>query len=178
MFYAHGIREVGLDTVSAGAGVPKATLYALFPTKDDLVLAYLVRADDAWQGRLRAAAAAAGDDPRDQLVGLFDALEEACARNGYRGCAFVNTAAESAPGTVVHGATVTHTRAVRAWVTALAREAGAADPPALALALTVVLDGALITAALEPRPDIAVQARMIARTLVEATCRGSQGVVR
>ena len=55
MFYARGIRGVGMDTIIAASGVAKATLYAHFPTKDDLVLAYLARADSAWQGKLRAA---------------------------------------------------------------------------------------------------------------------------
>lgn len=175
MFYANGIRSVRVDSVGAGAGVAESTVHEHFPTKDDLVLAYLTRADDAWQGKLRAAARAAGDDPRVQLVGLFDALEEACARTGYRGCAFINTAAEAAPGSVVHGATVSHKRAVRSWVAELARAAGAADPAGLAQSLTVVLDGALAATALEPRPDLVTTARLVARTLVESACPASPG---
>jgi AcrR family transcriptional regulator len=170
MFYARGIRGVGMDTIIAASGVAKATLYAHFPTKDDLVLAYLARADTAWQGKLRAAAATAGPDPREQLVGLFDALEEACAGTGFRGCAFINTAAESAPGSVVNGATVAHKQAVRQWISELAAQADAADPPALARALTVLLDGGLAAGALEANPDISEQARRAARTLVDAAC--------
>jgi len=103
-------------------------------------------------------------------VGLFDALSQACARDGYRGCSFINTAAESAAGSAVHGATVAHKRSVRAWVTALARQAGADDPAALALMLTTLLDGALAVTALEPRPDVVVETGRAARTLVDAAC--------
>ena len=71
---ATGPRGVGVDTVIAESGVAKATLYKHFPRKDDLVLAYLDRVDQAWFGALRAAARDAGDEPRDQLVGMFDAL--------------------------------------------------------------------------------------------------------
>jgi AcrR family transcriptional regulator len=168
MFYAKGIRGVGLDTVIAASGVAKATLYAHFPTKDALVLAYLDRADEAWSGRLRAAAAAAGPDPRAQLVGLFDALGEACARTGFRGCAFLNASAESTPGGAVHNATVAHKDAVRAWITDLARAAGAADPAGLGRALTLLLDGGLAAGVPGDGDDIAEQARRAARTLVEA----------
>ena len=98
LFYAHGPRGVGVDTVIAESGVAKATLYKHFPRKDDLVLAYLDRVDQAWFGQLRAAARPPGDDPRDQLVGMFDALGSACRREGYHGCAFINTAAESDAG--------------------------------------------------------------------------------
>ena len=70
---AHGVRGVGVDTVVAASGVAKATLYKHFPRKDDLVLSYLEKAELAWRDQLRAAAEAAGDDPRDLLVGMFDA---------------------------------------------------------------------------------------------------------
>ena len=75
----------------------KATFYKHFPAKDQLVLAYLDKVDGVWSGQLRAAAEAAGEAADDQLVGLFDALVTACRRDGYRGCAFINAAAESCP---------------------------------------------------------------------------------
>ena len=94
LFYARGIRAVGVDLLIAESGVAKATFYKHFGAKDDLVLAYLDRVDEIWTGQLRAAAQAAGPDPADQLVGLFDALGTACRREGYRGCAFINAVAE------------------------------------------------------------------------------------
>jgi AcrR family transcriptional regulator len=171
MFYAEGVRGVSLEAIATASGLSPHEISDHFATKDDLVLAWLGRADVVWQGKLRDAAAAAGDVPREQLVGLFGALAQACVRNGYRGCSFINTAAEAAAGTAVHGATVAHKRSVRAWVTGLARQAGAADPAALALSLTTLLDGALAVTALEPRPDIVEQAGRAARTLVDAACR-------
>ena len=170
LFYAHGPRGVGVDTVIAESGVAKATLYKHFPRKDDLVLAYLDRVDQAWFGALRAAARAAGDDPRDQLVGMFDALALACRRDGYHGCAFINTAAESVAGTDVHARTVEHKRVVRAWVRDLARRADAADPDLLARQITLLLDGGLSAGVLDAAADTPVAARAAARVLVDAAC--------
>src|SRR5688572_24887233 len=143
LFYAHGIRAVGVDRIIAESGVAKATFYKHFPAKDDLVVAYLDKVDDTWTGQLRSAAEAAGPAPADQLVGMFDALATACRRDGYRGCAFINAAAENEAGTPIHDRTLDHKDAVRAWVRSLAEDAGAHDPDALSRALTLLLDGGL-----------------------------------
>ncbi|KRE94144.1 TetR family transcriptional regulator [Nocardioides sp. Soil774] len=168
LFYARGIRAVGVDLIIAESGVAKATFYKHFPAKDELVLAYLDKVDTIWSGQLRDAARAAGDAPGEQLVGMFDALASACRREGYRGCAFINAAAESVPGTAVHQRTVAHKESVRTWVADLADQAGAADPAGLARTLTLLLDGGLADGALSADPRVAEDARATARLLVAA----------
>ena len=171
LFYARGIRAVGVDLIIAESGVAKATFYKHFPAKDELVLAYLDKVDVVWGGQLRAAAEAAGDRADAQLVGMFDALATACRRDGYRGCAFINAAAEAVPGTAVHRRTVEHKDAVRSWVADLAGRAGARDPDALARTLTLLLDGGLADGALGADPGVADTARESARLLVAAALR-------
>ncbi len=168
LFYARGIRAVGVDLIIAESGVAKATFYKHFPSKDQLVLAYLDKVDRAWTGQLHTAGAAAGPDPADQLVGLFDALGMACRSDGYRGCAFINAAAEALPGTLVHDRTVAHKQAVLEWVRDLAEQAGVTDPGALARSLTLLLDGALADGALAADPAAVAAARETARQLVTA----------
>ena len=169
LFYARGIRAVGVDLIIAESGVAKATFYRHFPAKDELVVAYLDKVDGIWTGQLHAAADAAGPDPADQLVGMFDALRSACRREGYRGCAFINAAAESQPGTAVHDRTVAHKTAVLAWVRGLAERAGARDPERLARSLTLLLDGGLASGSLDAGPDAPEAAKTSARALVEAS---------
>ena len=169
LFYARGIRAVGVDLIIAESGVAKATFYKHFPAKDELVLAYLDRVDGIWTGQLRAAAEAAGPEPAEQLVGMFDALGTACRREGYRGCTFINAAAEAVPGTPVHDRTVAHKQAVLAWVRDLATQAGAVDPDSLARSLTLLLDGGLSDGALAADPEAPVAAKEAARQLVAAS---------
>ncbi len=171
LFYAHGPRGVGIDTVLAESGVAKGTLYKHFPRKDDLVLAYLDKVDQTWFGQLRAAARDAGAAPRDQLVGMFDALTQAARRDGFHGCAFINTAAESDAGSDVHRRTVEHKNVVRAWVTDLATRAGAGDPDLLARQLTLLIDGGLASGVLDADPVTAEAARDAARLLVDRACQ-------
>jgi AcrR family transcriptional regulator len=157
-----------VDLIIAESGVAKATFYKHFPSKDQLVLAYLEKVDGIWGGQLRTAAEAAGPDPAQQLVGMFDALVSACRRDGYRGCAFINAAAEATPGTPVHERTVAHKQAVRSWVRDLAAQAGAADPDALARSLTLLVDGGLADGALAADPAAASAAKETARVLIAA----------
>jgi AcrR family transcriptional regulator len=168
LFYARGLRAVGVDAIIAESGVAKATFYRHFPAKDDLILAYLDRVDAVWTSQLQAAAQAAGPDPGDQLVGLFDALATACRRPGYRGCAFLNAAAETTPGTPVHERTVAHKQNVLTWIQDLAQRAGAPDPDRLARALTLLLDGGLASGALDADPASPQTARAAAAVLVHA----------
>ena len=171
LFYAHGVRGVGVDTIIAASGVAKATFYKHFPSKDDLAVAYLDRVDALWRGQLQAAAAAAGPDPRVRLVGMFDALLAVCEQDDFHGCAFINTAAESAPGSPVHARSVEHKAEVRAWVRDIALQGGARDPAALARALTLLLDGALAEGVLDGDPSAARAAKDAAAALVETHCR-------
>jgi AcrR family transcriptional regulator len=168
LFYARGVRAVGVDLIIAEAQVAKATFYKHFRSKDELVVAYLDRVDAVWTGQLHAAAAAAGTDPADQLVGLFDALGTACRRDGYRGCAFLNAAAEAVPGTEVHTRTLLHKRAVLGWLQELATRAGADDPALLARSLALLVDGALADGALAADPEAVRAAQHAAAGLVAA----------
>jgi AcrR family transcriptional regulator len=169
LFYAHGIHAVGVDRLIAESGVAKATLYKQFPSKDDVVAAYLRRMDDSWRRQLRSAALAAGDDPREQLFGLFVALENA-AREGTLGCAFINAVAEYEPGSTAHAITAEHKRTVREWVRDLAATAGATNPDTLAFQLTVLIDGTLAATRVENADAAAEAAKQAARALLDATC--------
>jgi AcrR family transcriptional regulator len=171
LFYARGIRGVGVDLIIAESGVAKATFYKHFPAKEQLVVAYLDKVDGIWSRQLHDAAAAAGSRPADQLVGLFDALESSCRQEGYRGCAFINAAAESRPGTAVHERTLVHKTAVLQWVRQLAVDAGAPDPDALARSLTLLLDGGLASGVLDADPEAAAIAKDTAQALVTAATR-------
>jgi AcrR family transcriptional regulator len=166
LFYAHGIRGVGVDRIIAESGVAKATLYKHFPAKDDLVVAYLDTVDGIWTQQLHDAADAAGPAPADQLVGMFDALGSACRGDGYRGCAVINAAGENEAGTRVHDRTLAHKNAVRDWVRSLAEDAGAADPDLLARSLTLLLDGGLASGSVDGLPDAPAAAKEAAQALV------------
>ncbi|MDP3242518.1 MAG: helix-turn-helix domain-containing protein, partial [Reyranella sp.] len=71
LFYGQGIRAVGVDTIAAEIGISKRTLYNHFPSKDDLIVAYLSR-------RLKPAPPS-DRPPLEQIMGAFDRLERTIA---------------------------------------------------------------------------------------------------
>jgi AcrR family transcriptional regulator len=91
LFYAEGIRAVGIDRIIAEAGVAKATFYNHFPSKDDLVVAYVEEQDRI--GR-KAVAALPKRPPRMMIAAILGRIGEAAVGGGYRGCPFLNAAAE------------------------------------------------------------------------------------
>src|SRR5690606_21971100 len=96
LFYAHGIRNVGIDEIIARAGVAKASLYRHFPSKDDLVTEVLRQRDEAWFRDFRADVEARASNPKKRLLGVFAVLEAWFAGDLFRGCAFMNAAIELA----------------------------------------------------------------------------------
>jgi AcrR family transcriptional regulator len=91
LFYAEGIRAVGIDRIIAEAGVAKATFYSHFPSKDDLVLAYIEEQDRI--GR-EAVAALPKQTPRKMLAAILGRISTAAVAGDFRGCPFLNAAAE------------------------------------------------------------------------------------
>lgn len=163
LFYEQGINATGIGELTEVAHVSKRTLYQHFESKDELVAAYLRRFDEE-ELLSRERVLARTDLPaRERLLRLFD--DEIGA--GFRGCPYANAAAEIAdPGHPARGVAAEHKRAFRGLLRDTAREAGAADPEALADRLAILFDGALSQSALLNDPAPLGHARSAAEALL------------
>jgi AcrR family transcriptional regulator len=94
LFHEKGIQATGVDAIIEAAGVAKATFYRHFPSKDDLVVAWLRDPRARWFDRVRARAQESGAGPRDEILLFFEATAEWLETDGYRGCAFLNSSVE------------------------------------------------------------------------------------
>ncbi|GLW68573.1 TetR family transcriptional regulator [Kitasatospora phosalacinea] len=167
LFYAEGIRAVGVERILAESGVGRASFYRHFTGKDALVVAVLTRRDRAWRDWLADRVTALGGRPLD----VFDALAERFARADFRGCAFINTMVETAdPDSPAHRVAAAHKQQVVDYVAALLADRGHPADRAAALAHRIVLlmDGAIVTALREGTPAPAAEARTIAAALLAA----------
>lgn len=168
LFYAEGVCSVGIDRVIAQAGVAKASLYNTFGSKDALVASYLEGRSVGWQAHVARELPVRWETPEDRLLGVFELLGEWFAAPGYHGCPFINANAEARPGSGIGGVTDKHREWVRSLLSGLAAEAGLADPEGLARRLSLLYDGAMVTAQLDRDPGAGEAAHQAATAILAA----------
>jgi AcrR family transcriptional regulator len=160
LFYLQGIRAVGVDTIAAAIGISKRTLYNHFPSKDELISAYLA-------GRFKQAPAS-DKPPVEQIVATFDRLERGFASKGFRGCPFVNAVAElGAEDRSVKKIAIAFKESRRLWFRDLLVQLGVADPEGLATQLQLLVDGAIAQDLVRNDPSMARAAKDAARVLLK-----------
>lgn len=166
LFSEQGVRAVGIDEVIEKADVAKATLYRHFPSKDELVLAFLQRREQRWTYEwLAADATRRGSTPQEQLLAIFDVFDEWFRRDDFEGCSFINTLLEMGAGHPLGTASASHLENIRSFLRSLAAQAGIADPEAFARTWHILMKGSIV-AAMEGDPEAAQRAKSLARLLL------------
>jgi AcrR family transcriptional regulator len=146
LFYSQGIKATGVDAIVKAAGTTKMSLYKYFPSKDDLVLAHLAKSRQAMLERLVDGIKQRASEPRQQLLAVFAVFEEFHASPEFRGCPFINAAAEFAEtDNPVQQATADFSAEVRQLLADLAGQAGAANPQQLSQQLAMLIAGATVS---------------------------------
>jgi AcrR family transcriptional regulator len=166
LFSRRGIRDVGIDEVIGHAGVAKRTLYRHFPSKDDLVLAFLERREERWTlGWVEAEARRRGSTPEAQLLAIFDTFDEWFRSEDFEACAFINVLLEMGPEHPAGEASIAHLENIRSVVRQLAEEAGLRDASSFAHSWHILMKGSIVSAA-EGDREAAQRARSMARALI------------
>lgn len=170
LFMKDGIGAVGLNQVIKRVGVTKSTFYNHFESKDDLVLAVLKWRDSLWPSELRAVLVKrAGPRPQDQLLALFDMLDEAWGTKGYNGCVFIYASSEFPHRhDPIHLVANAHVRTVHATILELAGYAGARDPDELASELVLLAAGTYAISQMGDAKNAAAVGRRMAIRIVNA----------
>jgi AcrR family transcriptional regulator len=139
LFYSEGIHAVGVDRLCAEAEVSKRSLYQHFSGKDEVVTAML----QAQAAKSAAQLEPDGGSPRERILAVFDALDQAADSPDFRGCPFLGAATElkDRDHPAVRVACEQKAALTEYFAEAL-RAAGLRDPGLLALQLTLIFDGA------------------------------------
>ena len=168
IFYRNGFHATGMDMLAAESGVSKTSMYKHFRTKEDLILAVLRLRDENFRNWLFRRMEEAGDTPKDQLLGMFDALEEWFGEPGYRGCMFIKASAEYQESDhAIHVQSAEHKRLLFEHCMVLCKRACAPDPDQLARQLLLLKEGAIVTSVLGRGTDAARDAKTAAEALLK-----------
>jgi AcrR family transcriptional regulator len=166
LFSRRGIRGVGVDEVIDRAGVAKATLYRHFPSKNELVLAFLERREQLWTREfVEAGARERGRNPEEQLLAIFDVFDEWFRREDFEACSFIKVLLEMGAPHPAGEASVRHLETIQSVVRGLAEEAGIEDTDSFARSCLILMKGSIVSAA-EGDVEAAQRAKAIARLLI------------
>ncbi len=167
LFSRRGIRAVGVNEVIERAGVATATLYRHFPSKDELVLAFLEMREQRWTHDLvEAEAQRRGSDPEERLLAIFDVLDDWFHRDDFEACSFINVLLEMGPRHPAADASVEHLDHIRAIVQRFADEAGLRDTGSFARSWHILMKGSIVSAA-EGDVEAARRGKSMARLLID-----------
>jgi len=172
LFYREGVQAVGVDAVIARAGVNKMSLYRNFGSKDQLITAFLEDRNRQYWDWWDAVMQRYDGDPLRKLYGLFEELQARVTRKGYRGCPFVNLAAELSNAKHPARAVITRNKQeLRRRLCELAKAADVKDPEALSESLILLMEGAYASSQTCGPGGPANSLARTAKALIDAQCR-------
>jgi AcrR family transcriptional regulator len=170
LFYAQGIRATSADRVIHEVGITKVTFYRHFRTKSDLVVAYLEEqgaAEREWMERLRREG-----DPVGSLRALATDIGAVSCSPGFRGCAFINAAAEFCDsGDAVRATVAAHREWMLAEFSGIVAEAGAANAESVARQLMILRDGAMVNGYLGDPAEVGATLGAAFESIIAAATR-------
>jgi AcrR family transcriptional regulator len=167
LFSRRGIQAVGVNEVIERAGVATATLYRHFPSKDELVLAFLDVREQRWtKDLIEAGAMRRGSNPEERLLAIFDVLDVWFHRDDFEAGSFMKGLLEPGAKHPAGGASVRHLEQMRAIVRRLAEEAGLRDTDSFARSWHILMEGSIISAA-EGDVEAAQRGQAMARLLID-----------
>ncbi|MDR7301445.1 TetR/AcrR family transcriptional regulator [Haloactinomyces albus] len=170
LFARRGIGAVGIDEIISRSGVAKATLYRHFPSKTDLVLAFLAEREQRWTvGVVRDEISRRAADPEEQLLAIFDVFDEWFGRTDFEGCSFINVLLEMhchGPEHPLTHASAQYLDNIRTLVRGLGDRAGLHDPDSFAHSWHILMKGSIVAAA-EGDSHAARRAQAMGRYLID-----------
>jgi len=170
LFQTRGINATGVDTIVAEAEIAKMTLYKYFRTKEELILAVLRQADDELRFWITERLSRPDVKPSGKLLTFLDAMEEWISAPGFTGLPFQKASSEFPQAeNPIHQFSAGISAEFRAYIAELAAESGAKDPQALAMQLSLLIEGAAMTEQIVKGSGAAASARKAAMTLIESS---------
>jgi AcrR family transcriptional regulator len=170
LFCRDGIHATGIARVLSEANVARRTLYERFGSKENLLRAVFEREADMWFYWFDVVLPNRFTQPVERILGLFDLLRDWFASDEFYGCIFINAVAEhDKTSSWVRGLAEAHLAKVHGRIMHLTTAAGVNDPAITADQISMLIDGAIVTAMMTRRASAALIAQRTARDILAHT---------
>ncbi len=176
LFQTRGINSTGVDTIVAVAGTTKMTLYKYFKSKELLILEVLEQGHQEFQSWLNTKLNQSSKKPAEKLQKLFDFIEEWVTSPDFRGMAFMKASAEFPnEENIIHKLSAEHAKEFRNYIAELASQAGVIEVEALALQLSMLIEGAIQAEQMKRGSGAIKYAKKAAKVLIDAAPKNLNG---
>ncbi|WP_336993151.1 TetR/AcrR family transcriptional regulator [Lelliottia amnigena] len=167
LIYQNGIHATGMDLLVKTSGVARKSIYRYFANKDEVAAAALNARDLRWMEWFRAECDKA-DTPRDRILNIFTVLKGWFESDGYRGCAFINTAGEVGDSAdPVRQIAKLHKQKLLDYTLELTGQLNIEQSSSLARQLLILIEGAITLSRVMGDYSAADDARDIAQLLLK-----------
>lgn len=167
LIYQNGIHATGMDLLVKTSGVARKSIYRYFATKDDVAAAALNERDERWMHWFRTESDK-GETPSDRILNMFTVLRGWFESDGFRGCAFINTAGEVGdPDDPVRQIAKRHKQQLLEYTLELTEQLNIEQPAALARQLLILMEGAITMSYVMGDSSAADSAKDVAKLLLE-----------
>lgn len=168
LFYQRGIRSTSVDLLIQESGVHKSTFFKHFPSKSDVVIAFLRRRDEKWMEWMKGRVDSLAKKPEGKVLAVFDALGEWFEDPNFRGCAFINTIAENFDDQSLETILcIEHKERFAKYIKKLVGKTNFKRQDALVEELVLIVEGSIVRAQMNI-PNAAATAKNIAKQLLAA----------
>ncbi|MGG5839885.1 TetR/AcrR family transcriptional regulator [Huaxiibacter chinensis] len=167
LIYQNGIHATGMDRLVKTSGVARKSIYRHFANKEDVAAAALNERDERWLHWFRTESDK-GETPQNRILNMFTVLKSWFESEGFRGCAFINTAGEVGdPEDPVRQIAKRHKQKWLDYILELTEQLNIEQPAMLARQLLILMEGAITTAYVMGDSSAADSARDVANVLLE-----------
>lgn len=167
LFTLRGVAHVGINEVTAEAGVARMTLYNNFPSKEALTETVYREMAETALARLDEVIASETTEEK-RIAGLFSHFGRNAGKPSYRGCSFIHASLQAAdPAGKLQAVVTTYKKALRQRIFVLL-DPKRRNRALLADQITLLLDGAVTEAYIKGVDDPLAAARQAALTLARA----------
>jgi AcrR family transcriptional regulator len=167
LIYQNGIHATGMDLLVKTSGVARKSIYRCFATKDDVAAAALNMRDVRWMSWFRTESDKA-DTPQARILNMFEVLKGWFESDGFRGCAFINTAGEIGDANdPIRLIAKMHKQKVFDYVLELCEQLPIEQPGVLAKQLLILMEGAITLARVMGDNSAADSAKDVAQLLLK-----------